>query len=70
MDKYTKLIAGEDDVFTVKKFATLVKCGGFVDYDGYGHPVKNSKICEDITVKPSKLDKIPKDATHVIWYNN
>ena len=59
----------EDDVYTVKEFKEMVKSGGFIDYDGYGHPVKNKMCNPDIIVKPSKVKDIPEDATHVVWYN-
>jgi hypothetical protein len=60
---------GEDDVYTVKQFRNLCSNKLFVDYDGYGHPVKESLADESITIKPSRLDAIPADATHVVWYN-
>lgn len=61
---------GEDDVYTIQEFLDLVKCGAFVDYDGYGNPVLPSKeILDDIDVYPSDTSVIPAEATHVIWYN-
>jgi hypothetical protein len=60
---------GEDDVYTVAEFKDLAKCKSLVDYDGYGHPVKNKKYDPDIHIKPSLINKIPKDATHIIWFN-
>lgn len=60
----------EDDVYTIKEFLDLVKCGGFVDYDGYGHPVKNKLADRTIMIQPSNVKKkLPADATHIIWYN-
>lgn len=66
------------DVYTVKGFLEFCECGAFIDYDGYGHPA----ICIDntghvqeglsdrmIDVRPSKLDRIPSDATHIVWFN-
>jgi hypothetical protein len=60
---------GEDDVYTVEEFKEMCECGGFIDYDGFGYPVKDSLADENITVFPSKLNKIPLDATHIVWYN-
>jgi hypothetical protein len=60
---------GEDDVYTVDEFKNLAKFKSFVDYDGYGHPVKNKKCDPDIHVKPSSVSEIPKDTTHIIWFN-
>lgn len=59
----------EDDVYTVEDFKDLVKCHAFIDYDGYGHPVLASMADSDIFIKPSRLEEIPKDATHIVWYN-
>lgn len=41
----------------------------FIDYDGFGHPVKDRKCDPDIYIKPSKRHEIPEDATHIVWYN-
>jgi len=58
-----------DDVYTVKEFRERVECGAFIDYDGYGHPVKDKKADLSIEVRPSRVDQIPIDATHIVWYN-
>lgn len=59
----------EDDVYTVDEFKSRCEDGDFIDYDGFGHPVKDSKCDPSIIVQPSELEKIPADATHVVWYN-
>ena len=59
----------EDDVYTITEFRELVETGMFIDYDGDGHPVKNKMCDPDIIVKPSRVEDIPKDATHIVWYN-
>lgn len=59
----------EDDVYTIKQFLSHVKDRSFIDYDGIGHPVKNKKADVTIDIYPSKVDRIPKDATHIVWYN-
>jgi hypothetical protein len=54
---------GEDDVYTVKEFLAHCDNGSFIDYDGYVYD-------ETIYVEPSNaLTTIPKDATHIVWYN-
>lgn len=59
-----------DDVYTVAEFLEHVENGSFIDYDGFGHPVKDRKADQSITIKPSSAKvNLPKDATHVIWYN-
>jgi hypothetical protein len=59
----------EDDVYTVEEFRAKCASKMFVDSDGYGHPVKDSKSDVNIYVCPSKRDRIPRDATHVVWFN-
>jgi hypothetical protein len=59
----------EDDVYTVQEFWQLCQSGSFIDYDGFGHPVRERKADSSITVKPSQLDLVPCDATHIVWYN-
>lgn len=59
----------EDDVYTVDEFRGRVSCGAFIDYDGFGHPVKDGKADPSVWVKPSRVDEIPADATHVVWFN-
>lgn len=59
----------EDDVYTVEEFKAHCKSGSFVDYDGYGHPVKDGLEDNSIYIKPSNVATIPKDATHINWFN-
>lgn len=59
----------EDDVYTVAEFESACKSGSFIDYDGFGYPMKDGKADSEICVKPSRLEEIPKDATHVVWFN-
>jgi len=59
----------EDDVYTIEEFKELVKAKMFIDYDGYGYPVKNNLSDRDIAIYPSGLDKVPTDATHIVWFN-
>lgn len=59
----------EDDVYTVAEFCEHVRDKSFIDYDGYGHPVKDGKADETVFIQPSTIDRIPADATHIVWYN-
>lgn len=59
----------EDDVYTVEEFREHVSCWAFVDYDGFGHPVKDGLSDPSILIKPSRVADIPPDATHIVWYN-
>lgn len=59
----------EEDVYTIEEFKELVNSGGFIDYDGYGYPVRDKMADESIVIQPSRLEKIPQDATHIVWFN-
>lgn len=60
----------EDDVYTVEEFLEKVRTRSFVDYDGWGHPVRDKLADPKIYVYPSTArDTIPADATHIVWYN-
>lgn len=59
----------EDDVYTVAEFRELCEDGSLVDYDGFGYPVRDSKANQKIRIRPSEVDQIPEDATHIVWYN-
>jgi hypothetical protein len=61
---------GEDDVYTTVEFLEHCNDGGFIDYDGFGYPVKDKLADTSVFIKPSSAkDTIPKDATHIVWYN-
>lgn len=59
----------EDDVYTVEEFEELVESFSFIDSDGHGYPVKDKKACTNWIVKPSEINQLPIDATHIVWYN-
>lgn len=71
--------ANEDDVYTIAEFNELCKGGLFIDYDGFGSPVKNVnqdpdgkpeyRCATNWIVYPSRYLHVPYDATHIIWYN-
>jgi len=56
-------------IIKIDKFIKSCEGGYFIDYDGFGYPMKDGLTDETIVIKPSELEKIPKDATHIIWYN-
>ena len=59
----------EDDVYTIAEFRSLCRSLAFIDSDGDGHPVRESMADVNVWVSPSRVDEIPADATHVVWYN-
>jgi hypothetical protein len=54
------------DLMTVEEFIETVKYGGFIPDDGDGLWATKDKQ-SDISVWDTK--KVPKWATHVIWFN-
>lgn len=56
------------EVITVEEFKQGVENDSYIDYDGFGYP---AQILYDdtFTVRPSVVDNIPADATHVVWFN-
>lgn len=71
MVNYNKSLSKYDygDLISVNKFRSTCECNGFIDYDGFGHPVKNDMVDDSIWIKPSELNSIPEDATHILWFN-
>lgn len=60
----------EDDVYTVEEFLQHVESGSFIDYDGFGEPVKDGLSDPSIVICPSQAKHaIPADATHIVWFN-
>jgi hypothetical protein len=59
----------EDDVYTVDEFKDCVEHGLFIDYDGFGYPVKDGLADTGIYIIPSEVDRIPEEATHIVWFN-
>ena len=57
------------DRFTVRRFRAYVKDGSLTDNDGHGHPIRHTKMDAEYTIWPSKMNRIPEDATHIQWYN-
>jgi hypothetical protein len=59
----------DDDVMTIEEFIDCCQTGDFIDYDGYCCPVKDGLIDETREFYPSERKSLPKDATHIVWYN-
>lgn len=58
------------NLYPVSDFKEMVESRTLIDYDGYGNPVKDGWIDKSTQVHPSLIDeKLPADATHVLWYN-
>ena len=56
------------DLMTVDDFRTNVATGLFIDYDGSGHPMKGGMMSRQ-AIYPSRVNEIPEDATHILWFN-
>jgi hypothetical protein len=66
--EYNQKLSDFGDLMTVEEFRENVKSGMFIDYDGYGYPVKDN-LCAHLQIYPSELYLLPKDATHIHWFN-
>jgi len=66
---YTEPVEKDGDLMTRKEYVDCCKVGGFVDDDGYGYAVKRGKMAPSIVLSPSKVDEMPKEITHVVWFN-
>jgi hypothetical protein len=58
------------DRMSLEHFIDNVKCGGFIDYDGFGYYVKDGQET-DIMIHPSdvKNNAIRTEFTEIIWFN-
>ena len=66
---YTNKPSEYGDVMTVADWVESCVDGFFIDYDGYGAPMKGKLVAKNCIVWPSIRHLIPKDATHIEWYN-
>lgn len=57
------------DVMAVKEWVECCEVGGFIDYDGFGKPMKEGLVACNCILHPSIRHLIPQDATHIEWYN-
>lgn len=57
-------------VMSIKDFIGTVNSGGFIDYDGFGHYVKDGKE-SNVEIYPSDVahQSIRQDFDTIIWYN-
>ena len=57
-------------VMSLEHFIECVNDGGFMDYDGYGHYIKDGKE-SNIEIWPSdvKHNSVRKDFDTIIWFN-
>ena len=62
--QYNVDITYDDDVYTVEEWKELINDGTFVNFDGSGYWVKDSKRCMDEVFSTNA-----EDATHVAWFN-
>lgn len=69
MEYDEKFSEDSGDLMTVSDFIEGCELTLFTDDDGYGYPVKDGKTTSSFIVVPSKRTLMPKDATHVLWFN-
>lgn len=68
VSRYYGKINADNHVMTVEEFRESVEDGMFIDYDGFGYAARNGMSAND-PIYPSEVDKIPEDATHIVWFN-
>lgn len=62
-------IADYGDRMPIEEFISCVNTGGFIDYDGFGHYVRDDQE-SDIDVYPSDVKHgLRTDFTEIIWFN-
>jgi hypothetical protein len=66
---YSRPVTRGDDVMSLEEFKEAVKSGCLKDYDGFGYPVKDGRYDSTIAILPSLMERIPADATHILWFN-
>lgn len=68
--EFNREVEKDDDVMSLTDFIEAVKDGCFIDYDGFGHYVKNGKM-SDIDIYPSDVDhnSVRKDFDTIVWFN-
>lgn len=55
-------------LMTAKEWLEGVRDGSFIDYDGYGYPVKDGNQ-SNRGISPSRAKEFPEEATHIAWAN-
>lgn len=58
------------DLYTLEKFISMVRNGGFIDDDGWGYYATETTK-SDINIYPSDISEniYRTDFTHIIWFN-
>lgn len=66
----TPISDGGGDVYGFYDFLEHVQNSWLTDSDGSGAPAKDGMVDDDWNINPSEFpENMPKDATHVVWYN-
>lgn len=68
---YPEVVEERDDLLTREEFIDCVKCGGFINDDGYGHLSDGNFHSYYASIYPSQVARFdwPAWATHIIWFN-
>jgi len=66
---YCMTVRKEDDLMTIPNFKRMVSDFKLNEFDGVARPVKDNLIDSMYSIYPKQLDKIPVDATHIVWYS-
>lgn len=56
------------DIMTIDQFYENCKCGGFIDYDGFGYYATDKEM-SNIVVRPHEYKQLDWKWTHIVWFN-
>ena len=68
--EFNREVKGSDHVMSLEDFIEHCEDGMFIDYDGFGHYVKDGKM-SNIDIYPSDVEhnSIRKDFDTIVWFN-
>ena len=68
--EFNREVKGSDHVMSLEEFIETCNDGCFIDYDGFGHYVRNGKM-SNIDIYPSDVEhkSIRKDFDTIVWFN-
>ena len=66
---YNHALSGSGTLMSVAEWVKNIYTKELVITGSYGNPVKDGKMCGDISIATHRYDRIPRDATHIMWYS-
>lgn len=66
---HTSTSQANGDVMSRETWLNAVKCGMFIDYDGYGRGILEGGTLIQSVVVPSKANELDSRVEWIVWYN-